>query len=162
MQITKNTVVTLHYPVSSEDGVEIDSSHSGKPMTVLHGSHYLIVGLENALDGKSAGDKFDVDVAPELAYGLRQDGLVQSVPKSMFDGMDVSVGMQFRATTDEGEQSVIVIDVSDDQVLVDGNHPLAGHTLKFDVEVREATEDELKQGRALEKDCCVESGGKCC
>ncbi|WP_026377007.1 FKBP-type peptidyl-prolyl cis-trans isomerase [Aestuariibacter salexigens] len=151
MQIEQNTVVTLHYTVSSADGVEIDTSKNGAPMTVLQGSHYLIVGLENALQGKKAGDEFSVDVEPELAYGERHEGLVQSVPKSMFDGMDVQVGMQFRATTDGGEQSVIVIDVDDEKVIVDGNHPLAGHTLTFDVEVldvRAATDDEISHGHA--------------
>lgn len=149
MQIAQNSVVTLHYTVSTEDGTELDSSVGKDPLTVLQGNRFLILGLENALEGKTAGDKFSVDVAPEEAYGERLDQLVQTVPKSMFDGLDVEVGMSFRATTEQGEQSVIVIEATDDEVVVDGNHPLAGMPLSFEVEivaVREATADELAHG----------------
>ena len=151
MNIANNTVVTLHFTVCTTDGTQIDTSRDGDPMVVLQGSHYLIKGLEDALEGKKAGDKFAMDIAPELAYGDRHDELVQLVPKSMFEGMEVEVGMTFRATTDEGEQSVMIIDETDDEVVVDGNHPLAGVTLNFDVEVldvRAATEEELTHGHA--------------
>ncbi len=151
MQINENTVVTLHYTVSTEAGEQIDSSRTGEPMAVLHGRHFLIKGLEDALEGREAGDKFDLTVAPENAYGERHDTLVQVVPKDLFNDVEVAPGMQFRATTDDGEQSVMVVDVTDDEVVVDGNHPLAGVTLRFDVEVmdvRAATEDELAHGHA--------------
>lgn len=157
MQISQNTVVTMHFTVSSEDGVQIDSSRNAEPMVFLQGSHYLIQGLEDALEGKSAGDKFEIDVPPELAYGERMDELVQMVPKTMFEGMELEVGMQFRATTDDGEQSVIVIDITDDEVVVDGNHPLSGLTLNFDVEVldvRAATEDEIEHGHVHAEGGC--------
>ncbi|GGD69133.1 FKBP-type peptidyl-prolyl cis-trans isomerase [Lacimicrobium alkaliphilum] len=149
MKIAPNAVVTMHYTVSSADGVQIDSSKDGEPMRFIHGHNFLIQGLEDALEDKAVGDNFEVQVAPELAYGERHEELVQVVPKSMFEGMDVDVGMQFRATTDDGEQSVVVIDVNDDGVVIDGNHPLSGVTLSFDVEVlevREATEEELAHG----------------
>lgn len=151
MKITDNSVVTLHFTVSTTDGTQIDTSRDGDPMVTLQGSNYLIKGLEDALEGKQKGDTFNMDIAPELAYGERHDALVQMVPKSMFEGMDVEVGMTFRATTDEGEQSVMIIDETDDEVVVDGNHPLAGVTLNFDVEiidVREATEEEIAHGHA--------------
>ncbi|MBU3021870.1 peptidylprolyl isomerase [Aestuariibacter sp. A3R04] len=149
MTITSDSVVTLHYTVSTEDGATLDSSDGKKPLVVLLGRRFLIEGLEDALIGKTVGNKFNVDVQPEKAYGLREDGLVQSVPKSMFDGMEVEVGMSFRASSDGGEQSVIVIDVNDNEVVVDGNHPLAGIPLHFDVEVvevREATPEEIAHG----------------
>jgi FKBP-type peptidyl-prolyl cis-trans isomerase SlyD len=149
MNISEKTVVTLHFTVSSADGTQIDSSREGEPMVVLQGSHYLIQGLEDHLEGKQAGDKFVIDVEPNLAYGERHDELVQAVPTSMFEDMEVEPGMTFRATTDDGEQSVMVVDVTDDEVIVDGNHPLSGLTLNFDVEVldvREATEDEIAHG----------------
>lgn len=149
MKISNNAAVTMHFTVSSEDGVQIDSSRESQPMEFIQGSHYLIQGLEDALEGKQAGDKFELDVGPTDAYGERADELVQLVPKSMFEGMELEVGMQFRATTDDGEQSVVVIDVTDDEVVVDGNHPLSGLTLHFDVEilqVREATEEEIAHG----------------
>lgn len=149
MKITENTVVTLHFTVSTTDGTQIDSSRDGAPMEHLQGSQYLIKGLEDELEGKQAGDKFDITVEPPLAYGERHDELVQMVPKSMFEGMEIEVGMTFRATTDDGEQSVMIIDETDDDVVVDGNHPLSGVTLNFDVEVlhvREASEEEIAHG----------------
>ena len=149
MTITSDGVVTLHYTVSTEDGTTLDSSEGKNPLVVLLGRRFLIEGLEDALMGKNKGDKFDVAVSPEKAYGERADELVQSVPKSMFDGMDVQPGMSFRATSEGGEQSVIVIEVSEEEVIVDGNHPLAGVPLKFDVEVvdiREPTQEELEHG----------------
>ena len=151
MIISNNSVITLHFTVCTTDGTQIDTSRDGDPMVVLQGSHYLIKGLEDALEGKKAGDAFAMDIEPSLAYGERHDELVQLVPKSMFEGMEVEVGMTFRATTDEGEQSVMIIDETDDEVVVDGNHPLAGVTLNFDVEildVRAATEDEIQHGHA--------------
>ena len=126
-------------------------------MDYLQGSRYLIQGLENELEGKQAGDKFVVDILPELAYGERHEELVQVVPKSMFNGMDVNPGMTFRATTDDGEQSVMVIDVTEDEVVIDGNHPLSGLTLNFDVEVlsvRAATEVEIAHGHPHSEHGC--------
>lgn len=149
MTISENSVVTLHYTVSNQEGVEIDSSLGTEPLVILHGHGQLIKGLEDALTGKTAGDKFEATVPAGEAYGERHDELVQSVPKNMFEGMEVEVGLQFRATTDHGEQSVIVIDVDDDNVIVDGNHPLAGLDLSFTVEIlsiREATAEEIAHG----------------
>jgi FKBP-type peptidyl-prolyl cis-trans isomerase SlyD len=149
MNISENTVVTMHFTVSAEDGTQIDSSKEKEPMVFLQGSHYLIQGLEDHLENKAPGDKFILEVEPELAYGERQDTLVQEVPKSMFEGMDIEAGMTFRATTDEGEQSVMILDVAEDKVVVDGNHPLSGLTLTFDVEVldvRQASEEEIAHG----------------
>lgn len=149
MQISNKTVATIHFTVCSADGTQIDSSKDGDPMEFLQGSHFLIQGLEDELEGKVAGDKFVVDIPPELGYGKRHDELVQAVSKSMFEDMEVTPGMTFRATTDEGEQSVMIVEVSDDDVIVDGNHPLSGLTLNFDVEVldvRAATESELEHG----------------
>lgn len=149
MIISNDTVVTMHFTVTTLDGTQIDSSRDGQPMTFLQGSQFLIKGLEDALQGKQSGDKFELQVEPELAYGERHDNLVQLVPKTMFDGMDLEVGMTFRATTDEGQQSVMIIDETDDEVVVDGNHPLSGVHLKFDIEildVRAATDDEIAHG----------------
>ena len=155
--IQENSVVTMHYSVSTADGVEIDSSRDGKPLVFMHGQGYLVQGLEEAVVGKSAGDTFKTEIEAQKAYGERYDNLIQAVPKSMFDGMEVTVGMSFRATTDDGEQSVIVIDVTEDEIVVDGNHPLAGVDLTFDVEileVRSASEKEIAEGRVCETGCC--------
>ena len=150
MKISENKVVVLHYAVSDSEDTLIDSSYDHKPLSIIHGTGYLITGLEDALVDHVVGDKFEVAVSAENAYGDRHDEYVQTVPKSMFDSVeDLAVGSQLRATTDDGEQTVIVIDVTDDEITVDGNHPLAGLDLKFDVdilEVRDATEDELTHG----------------
>lgn len=149
MQIADKHVVTLHYTVKTSDGEAIDSSLDGEPLAFIQGSNFMIAGLEEALYGKQKGDSFEVTIAPEKAYGERHEKLVQKVPANMFEGMDVEVGMSFRATTDGGEQSVTIIDKDDEHVTVDGNHPLSGHTLGFDVsieDVREATSDELAHG----------------
>lgn len=161
MQIEANHIVSIHYTVSSSDGTEIDSSRTGEPMVFMQGSHYLIKGLEDALEGKQKGDSFKIEVAPELAYGTRHEELVQAVPIAMFEGMEPQVGTTFRATTEDGEQSVMIIDVNDEEVIVDGNHPLSGIDLTFDVEVldvREATKAELESGQIE----AVKSNCSCC
>lgn len=148
MQVAKDKVVVLHYSVHSQETL-LDSSLDGEPLQIIQGHDHLIPGLEAALEGKSKGDTFSADIEADQAYGPRHENLMQAVPMEMFEGMDVQPGMSFRATTDNGEQSVIVLDVTDDEVIVDGNHPLAGMDLQFDVEileVRDATEAELEHG----------------
>ena len=118
-------------------------------MVHLQGSQYLIQGLENALMDKVKGDEFVIEVTHEEAYGDRHEQLVQQVPKSMFGDNEVNVGMTFRASTDDGEQTVMIIDETEDEVVVDGNHPLAGMDLTFAVEildVRAATAEEIEHG----------------
>ncbi|WP_306523797.1 peptidylprolyl isomerase [Rheinheimera sp.] len=152
MTIQNNKVVAMHYSVSDAAGNELDSSVGGEPLVFIHGSGSLIHGLENALLGKQAGDKFTVEVVAADAYGERHEELTQAVPRALFEGMEVAVGMRFRAAGPDGrEQSVIVLDVTDDEVVVDGNHPLSGIDLTFAVEVllvRDATDDELAHGHA--------------
>ena len=161
MKISENKVVVLHYAVSDTDDTLIDSSYDHSPLSIIQGTGYLIPGLEDALTDHVVGDKFEVEVNAENAYGERHDEFVQTVPKSMFESVeDLAVGSQLRATTDDGEQTVIVIDVTDDEITVDGNHPLAGIDLKFEVdilEVRDATEDELKHGHVHGEGGCGHS-----
>lgn len=152
MTISQDKVVAIHYTVTDTAGNQLDSSAGGEPLVFMFGHGALIPGLEQALAGKTSGDKFTSNIAAADAYGERHDQLVQAVPRSMFDGMDVAVGMRFRASGPDGrEQPVIIIDVSEEEVVVDGNHPLAGFELKFDVEVvavRDATAEELAHGHA--------------
>jgi len=156
MKITANKVAVIHYAVSDSEGTLIDSSYDHEPLSIIHGSGYLIPGLEDALEGHIVGDTFEVSVPPEKGYGERFDDYVQTVPKEMFGDIDnLEVGAQLRATTDDGEQTVIVVDISEDTITVDGNHPLAGIELQFDVEVlevRDATEDELAHGHVHGKE----------
>jgi len=150
MKITHNSVVVMHYAVSDKEGTLIDSSYDHKPMSIIQGTGYLIPGLEDALIDHQVGDQFEVAVSCAQAYGERHDDYVQTVAKELLQGVEeLTVGTQLRASTDDGEQTVIVIDVTDDDVTVDGNHPLAGLDLSFDVEileVRTATEEELAHG----------------
>ncbi|TMO76945.1 FKBP-type peptidyl-prolyl cis-trans isomerase [Pseudoalteromonas aurantia] len=157
MKIAPNKVVKMHYSVLDNDKNTIDNSFDGEPLLFIIGTGYLIPGLEDAIIDKSAGDTLSVTVEPAQGYGERHDELMQAVPKSMFDGMEIDVGMQFRASTDDGDQMVMIIDIQDEEVIVDGNHPLSGITLHFDVEileVRDATEDELSHGHVHTEDSC--------
>ncbi|NVK42516.1 MAG: peptidylprolyl isomerase [Oceanospirillaceae bacterium] len=152
MQIAANTIVQIHYTLKNADGNVIDSSEGQEPLAYLHGGGNIVEGLESALAGKAAGDKLDVTVEPERGYGSRRDDLVQTVDRSNFVGIEqIEVGMQFLAQTPWGEQPVTVVAVADDNVTLDGNHPLAGEVLNFAIEVvdvREATEEELQHGHA--------------
>ena len=151
MQIAENKVVFIHYTLTNQAGEVLDSSHGrGEPLGYLHGHGNIIPGLENALSGKAAGDKLDVTVEPAEGYGDRHDQLVQQVPKEAFQGVDeLQPGMQFQADTGQGPRLFTITKVDGDEVTVDGNHPLAGETLSFAVEVtdvREASEQELEHG----------------
>lgn len=147
--ITADKAVTIHYAVKNPAGEVLDKSSEEQPLAFIFGRGMLIPGLEKALEGKAAGDSFEAEVPADDAYGERHDGLVQAVPLEMFGDNKVEPGMQFRASTDNGDQSVLVVEVNEETVTVDGNHPLAGVDLKFDVEVvdvRDATAEELDHG----------------
>jgi len=150
MQVADEKVVSIHYTLTDESGTAIDSSRGGEPLEYLHGAGNIVPGLEQALTGKEAGDRLNVDVPPADAYGDRQEGLMQEVPMSAFQGVgQVQPGMRFRAEGPDGARIITVAKVEEDQVTVDANHPLAGVTLSFDVEVvevREANHEELEHG----------------
>jgi FKBP-type peptidyl-prolyl cis-trans isomerase SlyD len=152
VQIEKNNVATIAYRLSDEDGNLIDSSEGGDPVVYLHGAGNLVPGLEKALEGKSKGDSISVIVPPEDGFGERDDSLVQDVPRERFEGAGkVEVGMQFQARTRGGDRVFRVVDVAGDTIRVDGNHELAGETLKFDVnviDVRPASPEEIQHGHA--------------
>ncbi|MCD9046984.1 FKBP-type peptidyl-prolyl cis-trans isomerase [Luteimonas sp. MHLX1A] len=154
MEIAAERVVSFHYTLTDDAGAVIDRSPDDRPLSYLHGAGNIVPGLENALAGHAVGDQLTVDVEPELGYGVRHEGLVQSVPKQAFQGVDnVQLGMQFRAQTEGGSLLVTVVEVGDDEVRVDGNHPLAGKTLHFDVRiasVRAATDEEKQNGQAMD------------
>jgi len=152
MTIAANQVVTLNYTLTDDEGTVIDKSDDGSFM-YLHGASNIIPGLENALTGKSAGDELKVIVAPEDGYGARDEARLESVPREMFPSdTDIEPGMQFHAQGPEGQMiTVTVVKVEDDMVTIDGNHPLAGVQLNFDVtivDVRDATAEELEHGHA--------------
>ncbi|MBX2963849.1 MAG: peptidylprolyl isomerase [Cyclobacteriaceae bacterium] len=149
MQIAKNTVVSIHYTLRDNDGNILDSSIGKDPLLYIQGIGNLIPGMEEGLEGRSKGEKLDIKVSPEKGYGVRNDSLIQKVPRTAFGDQEVKPGMQFQAQTNAGAQIVTITEVGLENVTVDGNHPLAGVGLNFSVEVMEvrpATEDELAHG----------------
>jgi FKBP-type peptidyl-prolyl cis-trans isomerase SlyD len=150
MQIADRKVAYLHYTLTNDAGEVLDSSQQGEPLAYLHGTGNIIPGLEKALSGKQAGDKLKVTVSPEEGYGVSQPGLIQKVPRDAFPpDADLQPGTRFIAESDRGTIPVVVTEVSAMEVTVDGNHPLAGVTLHFDVEVadvRDATVEEVLHG----------------
>ncbi len=149
MQISKHKVVTMDYVLRDDQGSLIDSSEGKEPLAYIQGAGSIIPGLENALEGKTNGDSLAVRIAPEEAYGERDETLLQVVPRNMFDVPDVDVGMQFQTQSEAGPQIVTVVAMTDDEITVDANHPLAGVTLNFEVnvvDVRDASDDELSHG----------------
>ncbi|MFQ5518390.1 MAG: peptidylprolyl isomerase [Mariprofundus sp.] len=158
MQIAKDKVVSIHYTLKNDAGSVLDSSDGGEPLVYLHGAKNIIPGLEKALDGKLADDALEVSIEAVDAYGEYNKALTQVVPSSMFEGVDnIEAGMEFQAETEQGVQVVRIAAVDGDEITVDGNHPLAGERLHFDVtvaDVREASADELAHGHVHGDDCC--------
>lgn len=152
MKIAEKSVVQFHYVLKEEDGTEIESSHGNDPMAYLHGFNNTLVGLENALAGKEAGDKFSVTLQPEEAYGQRQEDMIQRIPVKHLQGAAKwKPGMTAVVQTEQGQRQVTVVKVGKFMVTVDINPPLAGKVLTFDLEVvdvREATEEEVQHGHA--------------
>ena len=150
MQITQDSVVLIHYTLTDDSGKTIDSSAGGEPLAYLHGNGNLIPGLERALEGKQSGDQINVKISPAEGYGEYDKQLVQSIPKRALKGIgNVHVGMQLQAQSEHGARPVTVTHVAGDMVTIDGNHPLAGQNLNFDVkieDVRTASEEELAHG----------------
>lgn len=150
MQIVKNKVVHIEYTLKDDDGDVIDSSVGHDPLPYLHGSGSIVPGLEAALEGRVLGDTINVTVAPGDGYGDHDPELVHMATRAQFGGADdIEVGMQFRADEDGGGDVVTVVAVEGENITLDGNHPLAGVTLHFEVKVmgvRDATAEELAHG----------------
>jgi FKBP-type peptidyl-prolyl cis-trans isomerase SlyD len=150
VEIMADRVVLIHYTLKDDKGAVIDSSAGGEPLAYIQGHGNLVAGLEKALEGKQDGNTLAVSVAPADGYGIRNEALIQRVPKRSLQGSgEIKKGMQFQARTEDGMRLFTVIAVVGDMVTLDGNHPLADQTLNFDVEVvsvREATSEELEHG----------------
>ncbi|HCA02618.1 MAG TPA: peptidylprolyl isomerase [Halomonas campaniensis] len=157
MSITAHQVVTLHYVLSDvlSDGstrVLDDSNARDKPLEYLHGHANILPGLESALEDKAAGDELRVTLAPADAYGIRNEDLVQQVSRASFGSAALEPGSRFQTEGEAGPQIVTVMSIDGDMVTVDTNHPLAGHTLRYQVnvlDVRDATRAELAKGHPL-------------
>ncbi len=150
MQVQKNKVVAIDYKLTDAKGAMIDSSADHGPLTYIQGIGNLIPGLEKELEGKKAGDNLKVTIAAKDGYGERNDSLCQVVPRSQFESTEgLEVGMQFEVETEQGELVVSVTKIEGDNVTVDGNHPLAGVELHFDVtikSIRDASAEEIAHG----------------
>lgn len=152
MTIQDKKAVSFHYTLTNQDGEQIESSRDKEPMTYLHGARNIIPGLESAMAGKAVGDEFKVTIEPAQAYGEKVQAKIQRIsskhfkfPKKLKPGQ--VVGLQ----TKNGPVKVTIVKIGRFNVDVDANHPLAGQTLTFDVEVsavRDATEEELAHGHA--------------
>jgi FKBP-type peptidyl-prolyl cis-trans isomerase SlyD len=152
MQISQHKVVTIDYTLTDKDGVVIDTSEGDEPLAFIQGTGGIISGLETALEGHNPGDNLKVTIAPEDAYGERDEDLVQVVKTEIFNNPEqLEVGAQFEARSGDTHRVFTIMEITGNDVKIDGNHPLAGVTLNFDVtvkDVRDATTDELSHGHA--------------
>jgi FKBP-type peptidyl-prolyl cis-trans isomerase SlyD len=150
--VKKDAVVSLSYSLTNADGQQLDKSSPDKPFAYLHGSKQIVPGLENALEGMIIGDKKEITVSPAEGYGEFVPGLKMDIERSNFPkDVDIQTGMQFSADVNEDNRIFTVTGLENEKVQVDGNHPLAGQTLHFDVEVveiRDATKEELEHGHS--------------
>lgn len=150
MEIAHRRVATVHFTLIGEDGETITSTRGHDPLVYMHGTGSIVAGLEEALEGRSPGDRFEVTVPPEKGFGPRHPELVQTHPRSIItDGSEPQVGARLDAQTAKGPMEVVVTAVEGETVTVDGNHPLAGRTFSAQVEVvdvRVATPDEIQFG----------------
>ncbi|MBU1437753.1 MAG: peptidylprolyl isomerase [Gammaproteobacteria bacterium] len=151
MKITQNTVVQLHYQLSDENGL-LESSAQSEPLFYLHGHQNMLPAIEAALSDKTVGDKLDLVLTPEQAYGERRDDAVQSVMVKHLQGAKKwKAGMSAVIETEQGPRQVTIIKMGMFKADVDTNHPLAGKTLTFNFEVldvRAASDDEIAHGHA--------------
>jgi len=146
MQIAKHSVAAIHYTLRDNEGTIIDTSSGRDPLYYIHGIGNLILGMEEGLEGKVKGDKFQLKIAPAKGYGEKDPSMVQQVPRSAFGDQQVQKGMKF--STNRGDV-VTVTEVGLESITVDANHPLAGVELNFEVEiieVRAASAEELAHG----------------
>ena len=153
MKIAKDTVATLSYTVTETTGQVVGRTEPGQPVTALIGHRFLVKGLENALLGHEKGDEFAVTLEPKDTYGEIDESLIQTIDRKLFGDFEIAVGNVFEADSEQGPMAVVVKEIKDDVVIVDGNHPLAGKVLNFLIvveDVREATEEEIKHGHH----CC--------
>lgn len=146
MQVLK--YYEIDYSLKNEEGKVVDTSEGGEPLIFVQGDGRVVKGLEDALNGKDVGDKFSVVIAPEDAYGWPQRSLIRTIGNDMFDlNIDeVEVGMLFQVGSGDEAQVVRVVAVENGEITIDGNHPLVGLSLNFDIEVRlvrDATADEM-------------------
>jgi FKBP-type peptidyl-prolyl cis-trans isomerase SlyD len=154
MQIAEHTIVRFHYDLADEAGQPIESSREREPMAILYGAGNVIPGVEKAIEGRRAGERLQVTVPPAEGYGERREGMTQRVPKKFFnEARKLRPGDSTVLGSNQGPRVVTVLKIGETVIDVDLNHPMAGRTLCFDieiVEVREASAEEIAHGHAHE------------
>lgn len=146
--ISKDKLVRISYVLRDSQGILIDASDGSVPIEYLHGHGQILPRLEESLDGRKAGDVFSVIVPPIEGYGIRNEELVEKVSREQFHPDDhLEVGLSFAAQTSEGELRVVIAEVNSDHVVVDGNHPLAGVELHFEVKVEAVRDISASEAR---------------
>ena len=152
MKIANGHVVEFEYTLKNMDGEILESNKGKDAVNYLHGHGGIIPGLERELVGLAKGDTTSVTVKPEDAYGVRNDGLVRTLSRADLKGVDdLKVGLQLEGRSGKEIQVFTVTAIAGDDVTLDGNHPLAGEQLSFDIKivsVRAATKEELAHGHA--------------
>lgn len=150
MQIVSGSVVVFDYTLTDDDKDIIDSSTGSEPLAYIQGEGQIVPGLEKVMEGKKAGDCFKISVDAEEGYGLHDPENISVVPADKIEGgSELEEGMQLHTEGEFGEETVLITKIEGNEVTIDGNHPLAGMTLHFDVtirEVRPATQEELEHG----------------
>lgn len=143
-------VVTIRYALKGEEGEVIESNTEEEPLHYLHGAGNIIEGLEDGLDGLESGEEFDITVEPKYGYGQHQPALISTISVNRFpDGEELKDGQVFTLDSPQGPRLIRILELRENEVKVDGNHELAGKTLRYVgkvLSVREATEDELGNG----------------
>ena len=149
-RIARNAVVAIDYRLTVADGTEVDTTAERGPMEYLHGHRNIIPGLEKELDGHEVGDTLDVTIGPEDGYGQHDPQRVVQVNREQL-GFEPEIGAVVSARLPDGrEQHLLIAELEGETVTLDGNHPLAGQTLRFEVSIasiREATEGEIAKGQ---------------
>jgi FKBP-type peptidyl-prolyl cis-trans isomerase SlyD len=150
MKTALNMVVSFHYTLKDDSGEVLDSSNGREPLSYLHGHGNIIPGLEKALEGTAAGERSQVDLRPEEAYGQPNPDLVFEASREQFpDDLQLAPGARVYADGPDGPVPFTVVRLTESGAVLDGNHPLAGKQLHFDIEivdVRPATQEELNHG----------------
>lgn len=153
MKISENCYVEFHYALFNEEKEVIDGSRDAGPLPYVHGKGNIIPGLEHALAGHEVGDKFTATIAPEQGYGERDEAKISIVDKASFDGFPGLEEGMFCQIGDDPEKpqlvTIVAIDEEEGEVTIDANHPFAGQTLNFEIEVmlvRQATDAEMNDG----------------
>ncbi|WP_221795901.1 FKBP-type peptidyl-prolyl cis-trans isomerase [Oceanobacter mangrovi] len=156
--IKANSVVELHYSLADSDGNQIESTRGGNPIMYLHGHDQMLAAFEKAIEGQEAGTVLEVSLSPEQAYGQPKPDATMRIPSKHLQGSKTwKAGMLADVMTENGPRKVRVVKPGRFMVEVDTNHPLAGKSLVFTVQiisVRDATSEELAHGHA-------HAGGSC-